>query len=943
VRIAGPSAILLCCATALAAAEDFDSPLATYMWRRSEPFAPEIEAVLSRIEANSRKTGGLAATVRWTCESEQKLDTGRDSNGPLSLKSCPNWHTPRQSGFWPQGTYTIVAVEGAFRIEKPADPTSPDDWWQKDGEHLYSRVGTVNSPMVQRLHTDALEADLIGYAEGLCLLLWAFDPGEYLRRAELLEISESPEGAPELKAKPFWVARPFHLQNRKHYPFDQSTLESWADLRPVVTYKVDPQRGAISAAEFVYHKPVRKSTGDWTAETKPSGLVVACVVEEFGRTPGGTWYPTRTSAEVRKDETLIRRTALEIRLDDRPATLAPVELPVEKRHLDSWPHYRPEVFEAFIGREGRTHANLVGLARALCFDGRLADGEQTLLEAVSALERDRRLSPETFGGIDWELGFAVYELLWRFSEEEVTAFWNRVPRTSTWAAILSRAVDLYRQFRPKESAKIAVLLDNFGQTFEKARRERAEKTMWENYLWCLGVDAAYSKQAGDESQTAYLEKLRQAVADRNAGREPGPAALPPGPAIPSAAAEAAAASAAETSQDLGSCCSPVRLLDGVPRVVIQGPLAPKPGFGWSFHLDYLNRVTPEDYPAETKEDAGYNWKVNTPCLLHRPTGELWLQQGNAARAFRHAPGETSWKDAAGRGMTITPVTEDDVPYHRLDAAVGYKVFFHAEGRLAGKIHMAVTADGHSWHFYYYDSGQGRCAGKLMSVYVPGPAWFWQFHYHERSGFLDEIRVCRGSRIESSLRFLYYETPEEGAGQEGDLRLLRLTEERPTGRTQSWTLFRYYTSRSEKGRSHDLRYVIGTAGCAEIVKARGEYALDGLEDEDIDPQGDGSGDALFDARFEYHNLPGDAHLDGRVRSYLLRNAVPELRIPEGFSLGTYTFEWEVYDRPGESTPRPYEDAALRAFRTAPDGSVTVFDVNRGGLVTATRKQEAGSKP
>ena len=121
------------------------------------------------------------------------------------------------------------------------------------------------------------------------------------------------------------------------------------------------------------------------------------------------------------------------------------------------------------------------------------------------------MSSGTFGGIDWELGFAVYEIFWRFSEEEVAAFWDRMPRTGTWTAVLARAVNLYQQYRPREGAKIQVLLTEFDQTFEKRKRRRTERALRELYRDCLATDLEVVAENSNGSRMAYLKGLLEQV------------------------------------------------------------------------------------------------------------------------------------------------------------------------------------------------------------------------------------------------------------------------------------------------------------------------------------------------------------------------------------------------------------------------------------------------
>lgn len=493
-------------------APEYGSPLAPYPWKRDGPFGAGVAEVLAALEENAAASPGFSARVAWTASSERKLDPARDRYGPLSLKSCPNWRSPKEAGFWPGGTYEIQAIGPDFRIDKPADAASAEDWWQKRGEHIYSRAFSQDWVTCWRFHHDALEADMIGYAEGLGLLLWAFAPGEYIRRADYLDVELRDSGRQALLvATPAWIRTPPYLQNRKYYPFESTTFESWATLRPVVRYRIDLTRNMVFAAEFVYYKVTRDNPKDWRPGAQPSGLVVSCRALTVARNSSGTWYPRRIVAQVREGETLVREVSLEVSLGDPPAALPPPPLPPDKRHLYPWPPYRPEVFREFARLEGPDHANRLGLARALAYEGDMESAVPALFEVVSKLEEDSTLSRETFGGIDWELGFAVYECLGRFDEDRVAAFWNEVPRTSTWSAILARAVDLYRQYRPKQVEKIATLMDVYGETFEKRRLAQIEKEMWEDYLFCLGVDLDWAKRAGDEAQAALLKKLREEV------------------------------------------------------------------------------------------------------------------------------------------------------------------------------------------------------------------------------------------------------------------------------------------------------------------------------------------------------------------------------------------------------------------------------------------------
>lgn len=493
-----------------AAAETFDSALAPYPWRREAPFAAAVEEVLQAIEANAAREPGVTAAVQWTVRATRALDAGRDGFTIFSLKTCPNWHRPGEQGFWPRGQYVLQASGGDFLIRKPEDAHGGEDWWRKEGEHIFARAFSESWHVTWRLHHDALEAGILGYGEGLGLVLWAFRPQEYLRRADHLE-----RGAPfhvgeiactTLIATPDWIRNPYKIRNRSHYPFNHTTLQSWAVHRPVITYYVDTKRGVVVAAQFQYYDIRRSSPGDWTANAKPSSLKVFCVAEEVGRTARGAWFPARIAAYVYDGDAVVRATEMTVNAASFSGPMPALHLDAQKRTIDWWPHYRSDVYEELVCREGWNHANRLGLARALCYEGRSAAAD-VLRETVKELERDWRLLPATFGGIDWELGFAVYEFLWKAEQAEVDDFWETLPRTSTWNAILARAVDLYRQYRPKEVEKIHALLARFGDTYEKRKLVQVELSMWDDYLWCLEVDRAAAVTDGDAALAARLKSL----------------------------------------------------------------------------------------------------------------------------------------------------------------------------------------------------------------------------------------------------------------------------------------------------------------------------------------------------------------------------------------------------------------------------------------------------
>ncbi len=496
-------------------AAEYDSALAPYPYLRTEPYSASTEEILKKVEANAPDDGGFSATISWSYETEKKLNLDKNNYGPFSLKSCPNWHTPSMDGFWKSGTYNIKGGAGDFRIEKPEDNLSAPDWWQKEGENIYARAFSNDCHSIWRFHHDALETDMLGYCEGLGLLLWAFQPTEYLRRAENLEIGTDREingkSYKTLVATPNWIKTPLFLENRSHYPFNHSTIISWANLKPVITYFVDPDLDTIIAAEFVYYNCYRSHPKDWKTVAKPGGLVIFCMAEELAQTGNGTWCPTKITGEVYQDEDLVRQTNMNIKLGETATSINAPTLSEKKRMIDPWPLYRSEVYKNTTLNGVGGHADFTGLAQALCYEKADREAESALFNAVSGLEEDFKLAPSTFGGIDWELGFALYEIFWRYNEQDLEDFWKRAPRTSTWSAILARGVKLYQKYRPKEAERIESLLDFYYVNFEEDQIAQIEKEMLEDYRTLLQADIDKLNQKGRIRAATHLEKLLEGV------------------------------------------------------------------------------------------------------------------------------------------------------------------------------------------------------------------------------------------------------------------------------------------------------------------------------------------------------------------------------------------------------------------------------------------------
>jgi len=504
-------------AIGIVSAGEYDSALAPYPAVRNG-FPEEVESLLSKIEANAPSDGSFSLRLNLQVTTGTPLNWHSYYPGPFTLKSFPNWYEPpRERKYWDKAALVFQGKGRDFRLEKPADDSSPQDWWQKQGEHLFARR-TTEEDFVWRFHPDALEADLIAYCEGLCLYLLSFQPGEYIRRAYSLsrgkDVQVNGTTYATLVAKPEWLCKKLFLENRTHFPFNESTMLSWANLRPQVTYLVDPEKGAVARVRFDYFRVVRDNPKDWHSGWVPRGLVIECWVEEWARTAEGTWFPAKTVGQVWRKEELSRQLVITATYEGKPESLEPLELPVTKRCFDVWPPYRPEVFDWFASFDGESHATRVGRACALAFEGKLAEAEEAIKAAIEALENDPNLEGRTFGGIDWELGFALYEFFWRYTPEELEAFWSRVPHTPTWRGVLAKAVHLYTKYRSEEAEKIALLYDRYEKEFEEARRRELRERARQKYIEWLEKAAQRAREEGRLEDAAYLSALKEEVEEK---------------------------------------------------------------------------------------------------------------------------------------------------------------------------------------------------------------------------------------------------------------------------------------------------------------------------------------------------------------------------------------------------------------------------------------------
>ncbi len=488
----------------------FDSALAPYPYLRKEPYDERVEALLAKVQANAPKDGVFAATVAWSADPAMKLDTEVDRYGPFSSKSCANWYPAAKSGYWASGEYSLYTQGANFRMEKATDKLSPPDWWQKDGEHIYSRAFFVDWPTVWRFHQDALAADMLGYCEGLGLLLWACNPAEYLRRADNLALgAERVVGG---KTCVMLIATPKCVDTPRLVGTSESVkqLSRWMSQQSIVTYYIDASMGAIIGADFAFLAVEERVTADGcVAAAQQSGLIVSCVADTVV-TNNGSVIPSAITGRVLYGGKLLRQLVMTVSPGQAGGIPASLELPSGKLLVDPWPQYQPEVYAQAVAEGRGTSAEVIGLARALCGEADIGLGETALLEAVELLAAGPAYPAASPGAPDWELGTALAALFERYTVAQIEAFWDRVPRNAAWFDVTARAVRTYQLRHSGDAQKIDLLLAKFQTQFGDARKAQETREQLLQYRDFLQTEL---KKATESGQTAKAEHARALLAE----------------------------------------------------------------------------------------------------------------------------------------------------------------------------------------------------------------------------------------------------------------------------------------------------------------------------------------------------------------------------------------------------------------------------------------------
>ena len=297
---------------------------------------------------------------------------------------------------------------------------------------------------------------MIAYGEGLCLLLLRFMPGEYLRRSENLKLGEllrvNGDVYQTLVATPGWIKDPPTLPTRHYFPYNQSKLLSWAPFTPTVTYFVNPDAMRIEGAVFTFYTFDRSHRGRWTVLPRQTGERFEAWVTEWSQSALGEVPSAIRGVYVRQGKT-VREIQLEVVVESGDF-FKELSLPAGRRQYEPWPPFSSEVYRGRISSGENDYANRVRLIDALAFEGKFEEALRELKSFLSDIQADSELVGESLGGIDWHLGFALYEILQNPQAPENGALWTDFEPTEPYIGILGRALDFFARWHRAEYADL---------------------------------------------------------------------------------------------------------------------------------------------------------------------------------------------------------------------------------------------------------------------------------------------------------------------------------------------------------------------------------------------------------------------------------------------------------------------------------------------------------
>jgi len=431
-------------------------------------FSPEVEAFLAGCKqaASTSQTWGLRIT--WQLLKEEPRDWNRDGLGPRSFKTGLDWiHPPEGRQVSREGRVSLAGKGDRFYLSHLNENGDIEEWWQKEGSYLYSSRMNELLPFVTRYPAQqALESGMLAYGEGLCLVLWAFNPEEYLRRSEDLKLGDlvqvDSHTCRTLISTPNWIKEPATLPTRHYFPYNESKLRSWASFTPVVTYFVNPQTYRIEGAVFTFYTFERSHPGRWTVIPEVSGERFETWVLKWSDTPFGT-IPSEVEGFYFVGDELKRHLLISI-APDTGAEFKPLSLPRGRRQYEPWPPFSSAVYRQRIASGNKDYANRVGFINALAFEGKLSEALQEFKSLLADFNGDSDLVPESLGGIDWHLGFALYEILQNPEAPENRALWTEFEPREPYIGILGRALDFFARWHRSEYSE---LVEKYFQLYQE--------------------------------------------------------------------------------------------------------------------------------------------------------------------------------------------------------------------------------------------------------------------------------------------------------------------------------------------------------------------------------------------------------------------------------------------------------------------------------------------
>jgi YD repeat-containing protein len=379
---------------------------------------------------------------------------------------------------------------------------------------------------------------------------------------------------------------------------------------------------------------------------------------------------------------------------------------------------------------------------------------------------------------------------------------------------------------------------------------------------------------------------------------------------------------------LGPSGDVILYLNGVLKYQADGISVPSPGFGFGYHLTYNNN---HEHGTNSADDGdinlptGWNWHSGIFHLVDMGSGELRLVgRGMTSSKYQYNSQAGAYLGQNGVDSKIVQKTSSNE--FLLHATNGATVYFHdfdsSQGGKKGALKKILDAAGNQLVTTYYSVYDSSNLADLLKELTDAGGHKWVFTYIDNTGNannkrVQKVEVLDGETVLARAEYLYYNSTSgdfaSGSGTNGDLMRIIVTERDSSGlNLKRTTLFRYwagsYGQNNDKGASHKLKYIVGPESYSELAAS----VADPLK--------------ATDQQVSDH---ADYALEYNTSSFVTKATVRGSGCSCSTGAGTYQFSFATNG--SWTTGSGYDVWKVSVTQTNPDGTVSIVDVNKAGMV------------